>query len=165
MKILIIYLKIISIYIFLIINIYAEEPIPIDITSDEMQWDDSKRIAYAIGNAVAIQGQRKIAANKLIVYLEKNKDSNEIVLIRAEGNVIFTSIDEIATGKIAIYDFVKNNIIIKNNVTLKKNDNIMKGEFLEMDLNTGISQINSKTDTNRVRMRFTPKKNDEQNNE
>ena len=47
----------------------------------------------------------------------------------------------------------------------KKNDNIMKGEFLEMDLNTGISQINSKTDTNRVRMRFTPKKNDEQNNE
>ncbi len=162
MKILIVYLKIISIYIFLIINIYAEEPIPVDITSDEMQWDDNKRIAYAIGNAVAIQGQRKIAANKLIVYLEKNKDNNEIVLIKAEGNVVFTSIDEIATGKIAIYDFVKNNIIIKNNVTLKKNDTIMKGEFLEMDLNTGISQIRSKKDSGKVKMRFQPKKSDEE---
>ena len=162
MKILIIYLKIIAIYIFLIINVYAEEPIPVDITSDEMQWDDDKRIAYAIGNAVAIQGQRKIAANKLIVHLEKNKDSNEIVLIKAEGNVVFTSIDEIATGKIAIYDFVKNNIIIKNNVTLKKNDNIMKGEFLEMDLNTGISQIRSNKDSNKVKMRFLPKKSDEE---
>jgi len=160
MKILIIYLKIISIYIFLIINVYAEEPIPIDITSDEMQWDDDQRIAYAIGNAVAIQGQRKIAANKLIVHLEKNKDSNEIVLIKAEGNVIFTSIDEIATGKIAIYDLVKNNIVIENNVTLKKNDTIMKGEFLEMDLNTGISQIRSKKDSAKVKMRFLPKKSD-----
>ena len=129
----------------MIINVYAEEPIPVDITSDEMQWDDDKRIAYAIGNAVAIQGQRKIAANKLIVHLEKNKNSNEIVLIKAEGNVIFTSIDE-----------------IENNVTLKKNDNIMKGEFLEMDLNTGISQIRSKKDSDKVKMRFLPKKSDEE---
>ena len=160
MKILIVYLKIISIYIFLIINIYAEEPIPIDITSDEMQWDDNKRIAYAIGNAVAIQGNKKITAAKLIVYLEKNKDNNEIMLIKAEGNVVFTSIDEIATGKIATYDLVKNNIVIENNVTLKKNDNIMKGEILKIDFNTGISQINNKKESEKVKMRFLPKKSD-----
>ena len=162
MKLLIIYLKIIYLFFFLLMKVYAEETIPIDITADEMQWDDNKRIAYAIGNAVAIQGQRKIAANKLIVYLEKNKDNNEIVLIKAEGNVVFTSIDEIATGKIAIYDFVKNNIIIKNNVTLKKNDNIMKGDLLEMDLNKGISQISSKKDSNKVKMRFIPKQKDKE---
>tara|TARA_B110000238_G_scaffold151488_1_gene163468 strand:+ start:1747 stop:2181 length:435 start_codon:yes stop_codon:yes gene_type:complete len=141
-------------------SVYAEEAIPIDITSDEMQWDDNKRIAYAIGNASAVQGTREIKADKLIVYLEKNKDTNEIVLIKAEGNIVFTTIDEIATGKIATYDFVNNNIIIKNNVTLKKNDNIMKGDLLEMDLNTGISQISSENDSNKVKMRFLPKKNE-----
>ena len=160
MKCIIIYLKIILVYVFFVMSVYAEEAIPIDITSDEMQWDDNKRIAYAIGNASAVQGTREIKADKLIVYLEKNKDTNEIVLIKAEGNIVFTTIDEIATGKIATYDFVNNNIIIKNNVTLKKNDNIMKGDLLEMDLNTGISQISSENDSNKVKMRFLPKKNE-----
>ena len=158
MKLLIIYLKIIYLFFFLLMKVYAEETIPIDITADEMQWDDNKRIAYAIGNAVAIQGNKKITAAKLIVYLEKNKDNNEIILIKAEGNVVFTTIDEIATGKIATYDLVKNNIVIENNVTLKKNDNIMKGEILEMDFNTGISQINSIKNSKKVKMRFLPKK-------
>ena len=160
MKLLIIYIKIIYLFFFLLMKVYAEETIPIDITSDEMQWDDNKRIAYAIGNAVAIQGNKKITAAKIIVYLEKNKDNNEIILIKAEGNVVFTSIDEIATGKIATYDLVKNNIVIENNVTLKKNDNIMKGEILEMDFNTGISQINSIKNSKKVKMRFLPKKSD-----
>ena len=160
MKLLIIYLKIIYLFFFLLMKVYAEETIPIDITSDEMQWDDNKRIAYAIGNAVAIQGNKKITAAKLIVYLEKNNDNNEIILIKAEGNVVFTSIDEIATGKIATYDLVKNNIVIENNVTLKKNDNIMKGEILEMDFNTGISQINSIKNSKKVKMRFLPKQSD-----
>ena len=160
MKLLIIYLKIIYLFFFLLMKVYAEETIPIDITADEMQWDDNKRIAYAIGNAVAVQGNKTITATKLIVYLEKNKDNNEIILIKAEGNVVFTTIDEIATGKIATYDLVKNNIVIENNVTLKKNDSIMKGEILEMDFNTGISQINSIKNSKKVKMRFLPKKSD-----
>jgi len=160
MKLLIIYLKIIYLFFFLLMKVYAEETIPIDITSDEMQWDDNKRIAYATGNAVAIQGNKKITAAKLIVYLEKNKDNNEIILIKAEGNVVFTSINEIATGKIATYDLVKNNIVIENDVTLKKNDNIMKGEILKMDFNTGISQITNEKNSEKVKMRFLPKKSE-----
>ncbi|MDB3954905.1 hypothetical protein N9423_02270 [Alphaproteobacteria bacterium] len=160
MKCISVYLQIISIYICSIIIVYAEEIIPVDITSDEMQWDDNERIAYAIGNAAAIQGKRKMQADKLIVYLEKNNDTNEIILIKAEGNVIFTNMDEIATGKLATYDFIKNNIIIEDEVTLMKNDNLMKGELLEMNLNTGISQISSKNDSKKVKMRFLPKTND-----
>ena len=34
----------------------------------------------------------------------------------------------------------------------------MKGEFLIMDLNTGVSQISSNNDNNKVKMRFIPKK-------
>ena len=161
MKCIAVSLKIISIYIFSIIIAYAEERLPVDITSDEMQWDDNEKIAYAIGNATAIQGKKRMQADKLIVYLEKNNDTNEIILIKAEGNVIFTNIDEIATGKIATYDFIQNNIIIEDDVTLMKNDNLMKGEILEMNLNTGISQISSKSDSKKVKMRFLPKTNNE----
>ena len=162
MKCIVIYIKVISIYIFLLLSVEAEETSPVDITSDEMQWNDNERVAYAIGNAIAIQGNRKIKADKLIVYLEKNNATNEIILIKAEGNIIFTTLDEIATGEMATYDFIKNTIIIKNNVSLKKNDNIMKGDLLEMNLNTGISQISSKKDSDKVKMRFLPKKNEKE---
>ena len=125
-----------------------------------MQWNDDQKIAYAIGNAIATQGEKKISANKLIVHLDQEEDTNEIILIEAEGNVIFTNKKEVATGKIAKYDFIKNNIIIENTVTLKRDDNIMKGELLVMDLNTGLSQITSDKSTKKVKMRFSPKKAD-----
>ena len=158
MKYIIINIKIIYLLFFLIPTTLAEEVIPVDIIADEMQWNDNNKIAYAIGNAVATQGEKKISADKLIVHLDKGEDNNEIILIEAEGNVIFNNEKEVATGKIAKYNFIENNIIIENTVTLKKDDNIMKGELLIMDLNTGVSQISSNGDTNKVKMRFIPKK-------
>tara|TARA_Y100000768_G_scaffold309132_1_gene243409 strand:- start:253 stop:744 length:492 start_codon:yes stop_codon:yes gene_type:complete len=153
-------LKIILILFFISLNSLANDVIPVDIIADEMQWNDDQKIAYAIGNAIATQGDKKISANKLIVHLDQEEDSNEIILIEAEGNVIFTNKKEVATGKIAKYDFIKNNIIIEDTVTLKRDDNIMKGELLVMDLNTGLSQITSDKSTKKVKMRFSPKKAD-----
>ena len=153
-------LKIILILFFISLNSLANDVIPVDIIADEMQWNDEQKVAYAIGNAIATQGEKKISANKLIVYLDQEEDTNEIILIEAEGNVIFTNKKEVATGKIAKYDFIKNNIIIEDTVTLKRDDNIMKGELLVMDLNTGLSQITSDKSTKKVKMRFSPKKAD-----
>ena len=153
-------LQIILILFFISLTSLANDVIPVDIIADEMQWNDDQKIAYAIGNAIATQGEKKISANKLIVHLDQEEDSNEIILIEAEGNVIFTNKKEVATGKIAKYDFIKNNIIIEDTVTLKRDDNIMKGELLVMDLNTGLSQITSDKSTKKVKMRFSPKKAD-----
>jgi len=158
MRYIIISTNIIYLLFFLISKTLANEVVPVDIVADEMQWNDNNKIAYAIGNAIATQGEKKISADKLIVHLDKGEDNNEIILIEAEGNVIFNNEKEVATGKIAKYNFIENNIIIENTVTLKKDDNIMKGEFLIMDLNTGVSQISSNSDTNKVKMRFIPKK-------
>ena len=152
--------KIILILFFISLNSLANDVIPVDIIADEMQWNDDQKIAYAIGNAIATQGEKKISSNKLIVHLDQEEDTNEIILIEAEGNVIFTNKKEVATGKIAKYDFIKNNIIIEDTVTLKRDDNIMKGELLVMDLNTGLSQITSDKSTKKVKMRFSPKKAD-----
>ncbi len=153
-------LKIILILFFISLCSLANDVIPVDIIADEMQWNDEQKVAYAIGNAIATQGEKKISANKLIVHLDQEEDTNEIILIEAEGNVIFTNKKEVATGKIAKYDFIKNNIIIEDTVTLRRDDNIMKGELLIMDLDTGVSQITSDKSTKKVKMRFSPKKAD-----
>ena len=158
MKYLINSFKIVCLLLFICLESIANEVVPVDIIADEMQWNDDKKIAYAIGNAEATQGEKKISANKLVVHLDQEENNNEIILIEAEGNVIFTNKKEVATGKIAKYDFIKNNIIIEDTVTLKRDDNIMKGELLVMDLNTGVSQITSDNDSSKVKMRFLPKK-------
>ncbi|MBH87911.1 MAG: hypothetical protein CMJ12_01995 [Pelagibacterales bacterium] len=158
MKYIIKNIKIIYILFFISLSSLANDVIPVDIIADEMQWNDDKKVAYAIGNALATQGDKKISANKLVVHLDNEANNNEIILIEAEGNVIFTNKKEIATGKNAKYDFIKNNIIIEDTVTLKKDDNIMKGELLIMDLNTGVSQITSDKNSDKVKMRFLPKK-------
>ena len=157
MKYLINSFKIVFLLLLICLESIANEVVPVDIIADEMQWNDDKKIAYAIGNAEATQGEKKISANKLIVHLDQAENNNEIILIEAEGNVIFTNKKEVATGKIAKYDFIKNNIIIEDTVTLKRDDNIMKGELLVMDLNTGVSQITSDNDSSKVKMRFLPK--------
>ncbi len=60
-------LQIILILFFISLNSLANDVIPVDIIADEMQWNDDQKIAYAIGNAIATQGEKKISANKLIV--------------------------------------------------------------------------------------------------
>ena len=137
---------------------HSEESIPVDVVADSMQWNDKERIAYAKGNAEANQGERKLSADELIVHLNKNNNNNEVVMIEAKGNVIFITKTEIGSGEKAKYDLIKNNIIIEDNVKLKKEGNVMVGQYLEMDLSTGVSKIKSEKENDRVRVRFSTKK-------
>ena len=73
-------IKITYVFLFFISSSFADEVVPVDIIADEMQWNDNNKIAYAIGNALATQGEKTISADKLIVYLENNKENNEITL-------------------------------------------------------------------------------------
>ena len=137
---------------------HSEESIPVDVIANSMQWDDKKKIAYAKGNAEANQGERKLSADELIVHLNKNNNNNEVVMIEAQGNVIFITKTEIGSGEKAKYDLIKNYIIIEDNVQLKKEGNVMVGQYLEMDLLTGVSKIKSEKENDRVRVRFSTEK-------
>ena len=137
----------------------------IEIISDELEWNEKEKIAYARGNASAEQKDKKLMADELIVHLSKDnkntKNNNEIVMIEAIGNVIFSSKEDKATGDNAVYNIVKNNIILDGNVILKRKENIMQGEHLEMDLNTGVSSISNGKEGEKVRMIFSTKNDGE----
>ena len=151
--------------------VFANDLNSVQIISDEVEWNEKEKIAYARGNASAEQGEKKITADELIVFLSKDEDSainNEIILIEAIGNVVFYSSEDKATGDSAKYFLLENKIIFIGNVTLKRNENIMHGERLELNLNTGVSSISKGKKEGKVRMLFSTKsdkgknKNDEQ---
>ena len=161
----IISLKFIILFFILTKCILANDINSVEIISDELEWNEKEKIAYARGNASAEQKDKKITADELIVHLSKDnkntKNNNEIVMIEAIGNVIFSSKEDKATGNNAVYNIVKNNIIIEGNVILKRKENIMQGEHLEMDLNTGISAISNGKEGEKVRMLFSTKNDEE----
>ena len=161
----IISLKIIILFFILTKCILANDINSVEIISDELEWNEKEKIAYARGNASAEQKDKKLMADELIVHLSKDnkntKNNNEIVMIEAIGNVIFFSKEDKATGNNAVYNIVKNNIILDGNVILKRKENIMQGEHLEMDLNTGVSSISNGKEGEKVRMLFSTKNDEE----
>ena len=161
----IISLKFIILFFFLTKCILANDINSIEIISDELEWNEKEKIAYARGNASAEQKDKKLTADELIVHLSKDnnntKNNNKIVMIEAIGNVVFSSKEDKATGNNAVYNIVKNNIIIDGNVILKRKENIMQGEHLEMDLNTGVSSISNGKEGEKVRMLFSTKNDGE----
>ena len=161
----IISLKIIILFFIFTKCILANDINSIEIISDELEWNEKEKIAYARGNASAEQKDKKLMADELIVHLSKDNkntnNNNEIVMIEAIGNVIFFSKEDKATGNNAVYNIVKNNIILDGNVILKRKENIMQGEHLEMDLNTGVSSISNGKEGEKVRMLFSTKNDGE----
>ena len=161
----IISLKIIILFFIFTKCILANDINSIEIISDELEWNEKEKIAYARGNASAEQKDKKLTADELIVHLSKDNkntnNNNEIVMIEAIGNVIFFSKEDKATGNNAVYNIVKNNIILDGNVILKRKENIMQGEHLEMDLNTGVSSISNGKEGEKVRMLFSTKNDGE----
>jgi lipopolysaccharide export system protein LptA len=80
-----------------------------------------------------------------------------IIKLIALGKVNFTRMGEVATGEKAIYDLEKDIIVIKGNVRLKKNENVMVGESLIINLNTGLSKMSGSKNNNKVKMKYNTK--------
>ena len=133
-------------------TVFSEDLNTVEILSDELEWNEKEKIAYARGNASAQNKEKKLLAKELIVYLS---EKNEIILIKASENVFFYSLKDEATGDKATYDLLKDIIIITGNVKLKREENIMHGEHLELDLVSGISKLSKGENKEKVRMLFS----------
>jgi lipopolysaccharide export system protein LptA len=147
-----IFFKILFIFLMLYKTVFSEDLNTVEILSDELEWNEKEKIAYARGNASAQNKEKKLLAKELVVYLS---EANEIILIKASENVFFYSPKDEATGDQATYDLLKDIIIITGNVKLKREENIMHGEHLELDLVSGISKLSKGEDKEKVRMLFS----------
>ena len=146
-------------YFFLLNNSFSQETKSIEIIADEMEWNKQKNEAIALGNAKATKGNTVIIANKIIATLTDTSKDQQIIKLEATGKVKFTRKEEIATGKKAIYDLEKDIIVIEGNVSLKKNENVMVGESLIINLNTGLSKMSGSKNNNKVKMKYNTKNN------
>src|SRR5262249_18015899 len=90
---------------------------------------------------------------------------NAVERIDVSGHVVIITPTETATGDRGVYDPGKRQVRLLDNVVLTRGKNILKGDTLVHDLDTGKSVINSpfhkepQSSGGRVRALFVPEKN------
>jgi len=120
---------------------------PVEVTADALEVQQEKEVAIFSGNVLAVQGDLKIKADKMLVYYrgqQKEKNSeNAVSRIVCIGNVFVTSRTETAKGKQGLFDVDNNLISLTGNVVLTNGKNVVKGDKLVYNITTGQSKLTS----------------------
>ena len=130
---------------------------PINIEADSLEVLDDKKFALFSGNVNVKQGKFHLVSKKLKVTYSgsvggaKKKDEPKgIKQIDATGKVAISTPDgQSATSDWAIFKVAQKIVTIGGNVVLSQGGNVMRGDKLVIDLNTGRSKLHStSTSTN-----------------
>ena len=128
---------------------------PISIEADTLEVVDDKNIAVFSGNVKATQGTFVLVSKKLKVTYsrggsgkQKKAGDKGIKFIDATGKVAISTPDnQSATSDWAKFDVLAKIITIGGSVVLSQDGNVMKGDKLVIDLNTGRSKFHSTANT------------------
>lgn len=143
---------------------------PVEITSETLEVRQAEQIAIFAGNVLAIQGDLKLKADTMTVHYRKNAegsgDQQSVSKIVVDGNVFLANPNETARGDKGIYDVDANEIRLIGNVVLTRAENVLKGEAMVYNMNTGKSVLTAAGKTidgkpPRVRALFVPNKKGE----
>ena len=143
-----------------------DRSLPIEITANSLEVRQDQEAAIFRGEVRAIQGEMRLTADELVVHYRQGVDvvESSISRIDAQGRVFFSTPSETAQGNQGVYDVDDGVITLIGSVVLTRGENVIRGERLVLDLETGQSVIESGTSasgsTERVKGVFFPKTQD-----
>lgn len=136
---------------------------PIEIEADNLEVRRDQQIAIFTGNVDAVQGKMTLKTDELRVnYREGDSGGADvggaISRLEAVGNVEVITARERATGRRGVYNVDAGTIRLEGGVQLFRDDNVLTGQTLVMDLNTGVSTLDA-DQGGRVKGIFRPEGN------
>ena len=117
---------------------------PIEITADTLEVLQADKVAVFRGKVDAVQGDMLLRADTLVVHYreaEAEAENLRVARIDAEGNVFVSSPRETAQGRRGVYDVDAARIDLTGGVVLTRGDNVIEGDSLRMDLDSGRSRV------------------------
>lgn len=129
---------------------------PIEIEADTLEVEQNAQTATFIGNVVAVQGAIRLRSDRLIVTYAQKEDGasstgdgaddgtggTEITRIDAKANVhVMSEDDQSASGDWALYMVADEKITMGDAVVLRQGENVIRGQRLNIDLNTGQARV------------------------
>lgn len=143
---------------------------PVKIEADALEIQDSQKTGVFSGNVLVRQDDMTMRTSRLIVHYKGSaadaasgaRDAasaeQKISKLEMRGKVVIKSKDQEATGEWADYDVASRQIKLGGGVILSQGKNVLRGETLLVDLNSGKSLLNNKTKkgSGRVQGLFIP---------
>ena len=140
-----------------------EESQAIEITADTLEVRQSENVAVFEGSVHAVQGELVLNADMLTVHYREaagGQGNLGVSRIDAQGNVVVTSPGETAEGQHGVYSVEEGRIDLAGGVVLNQGNNVVTGETLTMNLETGVSKVSGAGST-RVQGLFVPEEEGE----
>ncbi len=113
--------------------------------TDNITYYPSENMAIALGDVIAKDDDSTIYSNKMVSYFTKNSEGQselDKVEIYSDNNEVRIVNDQATvTGEQGIYLPKINKVRLYRNVVINQDGNILKGDFAETDLKTGISRV------------------------
>jgi lipopolysaccharide export system protein LptA len=148
---------------------------PVKIDAGQLEVRDKDKVATFSGNVKVVQGDTTMRAKTLAVFYDGNgSTANALVAakpgpagqqkirrLEAKGGVKVCQNDQVATGDAGIFDMQANTVMLVGNVVLTKEPNILRGDRLTVNLETGVSKIEG----GKVQALIFPKSIDDAKNE
>jgi lipopolysaccharide export system protein LptA len=138
---------------------------PIQIEAATLEVHDKEKQKYATfeGDVHVIQGDTDMRCKTLIVYYDddttaarkgasrpgqpgappQQQQQQQIKRLDAKGGVIITQKDQVATGESGVYELRTSLMTLVGNVVLTKGGDVIRGDRLWVNMNTGVSRVES----------------------
>jgi lipopolysaccharide export system protein LptA len=147
---------------------------PVKIEAATLEVRDKDKTATFSGDVRVTQGDTTLKTKTLVVYYEGDKvapdakamrsgsaigpaGEQRIKKLEANGGVVVTQADQIASGDSATFDMATNTVTMHGNVVLTQGQNVLRGQRLVVDMSNGFSRIESGSGgSGRVQGLFVP---------
>ncbi|TNE42361.1 MAG: hypothetical protein EP347_01070 [Alphaproteobacteria bacterium] len=120
----------------------------IDITADQSEFRQQEKLVFLKGSVDVTQGPLRVRADAIKLSYEPSGNEaadpqykGVVTSLLATGNVRIDCNGERATGASAEYNVPQRKIELTGDVMLSREGNLLAGDRLHIDLNTGASRI------------------------
>ena len=124
---------------------------------DSLEYYETKQLAVARGDALAIRGDRRVRADVLTAHFGEGNQQAAMDRIDALGNVLVSTPTDIVRAEKGDYDPARGIATVTGNVKITRGETQLNGERAEVNLETGESRLLSSPSGERVRGLFLPK--------
>jgi lipopolysaccharide export system protein LptA len=129
-----------------------DKPVQIDAATLEVR--DKDKMATFLGNVHVVQGDTTMRCKSLVVFYDQDASpgattaaksgpggSQQIKRLEANGDVVVTQKDQMASGAKGVFDMKSNTVTLRGGVVLTQGPNVARGQRLVTDLATGTSKL------------------------
>lgn len=141
-------------------NLSVNSDAPIRIEADVLEIDEPQSVATFAGKVRVTQENMLLTTDRLVVKYRASGagEGAQLQTIDARGSVVMKVDDQVASGDVAHYDLVAEELTLSGKVVLSQGENVIRGEKIVVNLKTGKARMvaASQRQGERVRGVFTP---------